>query len=44
MLILSLIQRVVDKFSSPYSNATEFGDIIDNCRALFKHFNVNSSF
>jgi ribonuclease HI len=36
-------KRVVDQFSSPKSDVSEFGDIIDNCRALFTQFYVNSS-
>jgi len=36
-------KHVVDQFSSPKSDVSEFADIIDNCRALFTQFYVNSS-
>ncbi|RHN67795.1 hypothetical protein MtrunA17_Chr3g0106601 [Medicago truncatula] len=36
-------KRVVDSFKSHNSDATEFGNIINNCKTLFSNFYENSS-
>jgi hypothetical protein len=36
-------KRVVDSFKSQNSDATEFGNIINNCKTLFSNFYENSS-
>jgi hypothetical protein len=35
-------KRVVDSFSSPKHDVVEFGIVIQNCKALFRQFYINS--